>query len=834
MFVTSRRRPPAAIGKPSFAYFPVDYLPDDVCRPDEPTDLRERYLPDATPYERSEDIGITLRNPSMSGVAAAARPGGSDESVDTAARDLQQQLMESGHERPEGHTCPICFDLIELLVDEHSKTPLPTDDASKLAMVQKRVGKGDANATKSLGDKYYHGELGLATDVPRAIELWTEAAELGSVNAHYELGLTYYYGDGAEEEKSRGIHHWQQAAMKGHIHSRHNLGVDEYNNGHYEVAVQHYMISAKMGCEPSLNAIKEMFKEGHATKAQYAAALLGYRDAVEEMKSPQREEAKRLGTRRWSLGPRLETVQQIIATTKILARGGPPFETRIARGGRNGGIQHLQQAVIKGEVESRHKLGSAEHNNGNYELAVQHWIISAEMGSNKRSLDNIKEMFKKGHATKEQYAETLLNIEPAPRALRQGHLVPEVPRPLVRVHLSKVPPAPIQPVPTSVAVTLSNLLGGRLVGEGEALTSSSPWTSPHFPPRALGGISFTASRDSPRADRVSGAQQRDGSLVFTALYKASTARTASGDFQNAEGAAVGRFRRNPAVTLDFSRGHSRPNLHPCLANSSDRRRLRVISSNRTEGGRRAVEPPATSGASRLLLRRRVRNGPTARRTLAECRGTAGTAGRPGKEALALGQRSLRSVSTQTSRRGQSHCRSRLAKSKKQKGGEGQARRGYGLLIKQRVIYLAARRTIRLTEVDAASVTRLSYQSQRSMSDAAAALAGSADAESSAARNLQQLLMESGHERPESDRTPLPADDASDLAMIQKRVSKGDSEAMSHLGYKYYKGRLGLAKNVPRAVELWTRAAELGSVNAHSELGLVYCIGDGVDVDKSRA
>ncbi|EJK62056.1 hypothetical protein THAOC_17348, partial [Thalassiosira oceanica] len=47
--VTSRRRPPAAVGKPSFAYFPVDYLPDDVCRPDEPTGLRERYLLDATP-----------------------------------------------------------------------------------------------------------------------------------------------------------------------------------------------------------------------------------------------------------------------------------------------------------------------------------------------------------------------------------------------------------------------------------------------------------------------------------------------------------------------------------------------------------------------------------------------------------------------------------------------------------------------------------------------------------------------------------------------------------------------------------------------------------------
>ena len=44
----------------------------------------------------------------------------------------------------------------------------------------------------------------------------------------------------------------------------------------------------------ALNNIKDMFQEGHATKAQYAEALVGYRDAVEEMKSPQREEARKL------------------------------------------------------------------------------------------------------------------------------------------------------------------------------------------------------------------------------------------------------------------------------------------------------------------------------------------------------------------------------------------------------------------------------------------------------------------------------------------------------------------------------------------------------------
>ena len=179
--------------------------------------------------------------------------------------------------------CPFC------------RTTLPTDDASQLAMVQKRVDKIDAQAIKFLGDQYYDGKLGLAKDVPRAIELWTEAAELGSEYAHYQLGRVYYTGCRVEEDKTRGIHHFQQAAMKGHLYSRHCLGAVEYDNGNYNLAVQHFLISAKMGYEGSLNEIHNMFKEGQATKAQYAEALLGYRDAVEEMKSPQREGAKRLG-----------------------------------------------------------------------------------------------------------------------------------------------------------------------------------------------------------------------------------------------------------------------------------------------------------------------------------------------------------------------------------------------------------------------------------------------------------------------------------------------------------------------------------------------------------
>ncbi|EJK68217.1 hypothetical protein THAOC_10625, partial [Thalassiosira oceanica] len=272
--------------------------------------LRRRRVPSLMLYRRVQFIN----HASMSGGSADLG----------SAQNLERAMMASGHERPEGDRCPICFDLIELPMEKYSemnvccmkrvcdgcifaarqrglrgcefcRTPLPHDDASGLAMVQKRVSKGDAEAINHLGEQYYYGELGLTKDVPRAVELWTEAAELGSLDAHYQLSVVYYYGRGVEEDKPRGIRHWQQAAAKGEVESRHSLGVVEYDNGNYELAVQHYMISAKMGYEKSLNSIKDMFMKAHATKEQYAEALIGYRDATEEMKSPHREEAKRLG-----------------------------------------------------------------------------------------------------------------------------------------------------------------------------------------------------------------------------------------------------------------------------------------------------------------------------------------------------------------------------------------------------------------------------------------------------------------------------------------------------------------------------------------------------------
>ena len=232
-----------------------------------------------------------------------------------------EQLYSQGLERPEGDFCLICTLPILIPMEEHStfieccmkkichgcgiaaakvgmapacvfcRTPCPDSDADKLSMVQARAQKKDPEAIYHLGDGCFHGNLGLQKDVQRAIELWTEAAELGSLNAMFSLGVAYSQGVGVGQDKAKGIHLYEKAAMQGHAESRHNLGCCEGLKGNHGRAVRHLLISAKMGHKDSVD---NAMMRGLATKEQYAEALKGYRDAVEETKSHDRDEAERL------------------------------------------------------------------------------------------------------------------------------------------------------------------------------------------------------------------------------------------------------------------------------------------------------------------------------------------------------------------------------------------------------------------------------------------------------------------------------------------------------------------------------------------------------------
>ena len=91
----------------------------------------------------------------------------------------------------------------------------------------------------------------------------------------------------------------------------------------------------------------------------------------------------------------------------VIYRRGEGVQKNVERGAR-----FFEKAAMLGNAEARHNLGCYECNRGDYDRAVRHFLISAKMGD-KDSLEEIKEFFKKGYATKEQYAEALKGYQGA-------------------------------------------------------------------------------------------------------------------------------------------------------------------------------------------------------------------------------------------------------------------------------------------------------------------------------------------------------------------------------------------------------------------------------------
>jgi TPR repeat protein len=68
-----------------------------------------------------------------------------------------------------------------------SRTRHKTDEET-VEELMKRMTANDAGAMCLLGSYYYFGERGLLQHQEKAKELWTQAAELGSSQAHFQLG----------------------------------------------------------------------------------------------------------------------------------------------------------------------------------------------------------------------------------------------------------------------------------------------------------------------------------------------------------------------------------------------------------------------------------------------------------------------------------------------------------------------------------------------------------------------------------------------------------------------------------------------------------------------
>ena len=140
--------------------------------------------------------------------------------------------------------------------------------------------------------------MGLTKDVGQSLELWKKAAELGSSPAHFSLGQVYSGQHdiilGVEKDEKRAMHHYRLAAIGGMIEARHALGNMAYNSeNNVKLAMKHWIMAANAGHDTSLEMVKHGYKHGCCSKDEFAKTLRAHKAATDEMKSDQRDEARR-------------------------------------------------------------------------------------------------------------------------------------------------------------------------------------------------------------------------------------------------------------------------------------------------------------------------------------------------------------------------------------------------------------------------------------------------------------------------------------------------------------------------------------------------------------
>jgi TPR repeat protein len=158
-------------------------------------------------------------------------------------------------------------------------------DKERVEELMKRVEANDANSIYVLGSYYQHGQLGLLSDQERAMELWKQAAELGSSQAHYFLGSIYLEGGDMKKAKF----HTEAAAMAGNEEARYNLGVTEARAGNLERAVKHWAIAASAGEYQSIHILRAEFEKDRVSRDQIDSCLTAYNNSCAEMRSEARD-----------------------------------------------------------------------------------------------------------------------------------------------------------------------------------------------------------------------------------------------------------------------------------------------------------------------------------------------------------------------------------------------------------------------------------------------------------------------------------------------------------------------------------------------------------------
>ena len=148
-----------------------------------------------------------------------------------------------------------------VLYDGISAAEQPSGDAVRghgldddfIQFLQFSAQRGGAESMRTLGNLHYWGARGVPRDIPRALELFGQAADMyGDARAAASLGEIYARGVGVDRNHQRAMHYFEQAADRGYRQAHNGIGYllahgQDGVERNMTKALQHFEKAAELG-----------------------------------------------------------------------------------------------------------------------------------------------------------------------------------------------------------------------------------------------------------------------------------------------------------------------------------------------------------------------------------------------------------------------------------------------------------------------------------------------------------------------------------------------------------------------------------------------------------
>ncbi len=195
---------------------------------------------------------------------------------------------------------------------------------------------GCPNAQSTIGVWYKEGHHGIQKDAAKAVQYLIAAASQKDIDAIFNLGLCYQYGDGVEKSNEQAIINYTTAAEQGHAEAQYQLGQCYEDPGmvnvDYSKAEHYYQLAAKQGSEQAKKALEHL-QNIHKKDLHFALGMDYQNKAFEEQ------------------------TKLFLESSKVSQESSGGFQVKRSTEKHQSAAQYFKLAADVGHVRAQYKFG---------------------------------------------------------------------------------------------------------------------------------------------------------------------------------------------------------------------------------------------------------------------------------------------------------------------------------------------------------------------------------------------------------------------------------------------------------------------------------------------